>query len=258
LNPKRVKFLKEKAAAGLLVTFSWARAKMGNKVLRMNGQHSSNMLCDLNGSFPDGLQVHLDEYEVKDGNGLANLFRQFDARQSGRSAGDVAGAYQGLFPDLHGVPKAVAKIGVEGVAYVRKKIERIYDKGGDDIYQLFAEKELHAFLQWLGEVFSIKTPELHRTPVVGAMHATFVANEQEARKFWGQVARGGAEYDEDATTSILDVWLRKASEKDGTLKSLTPGEFYQGCVYAWNAYREGKTIKAIKHDATKGYIEVVE
>ena len=64
LNPQRLKHLREKADAGLLVNFHWARARMGGKWLRMNGQHSSNVLCDLNGSFPDGLYAHLDDYEV--------------------------------------------------------------------------------------------------------------------------------------------------------------------------------------------------
>jgi hypothetical protein len=55
--------LKTKAEAGQLITFHWSVARLGDKRLRMNGQHSSNMLCGLNGHFPTGLKVHLDEYE---------------------------------------------------------------------------------------------------------------------------------------------------------------------------------------------------
>jgi hypothetical protein len=54
LNAARIKHLKTKAEAGQLVTFHWSVAKLGDKRLRMNGQHSSNMLCDLNGHFPEG------------------------------------------------------------------------------------------------------------------------------------------------------------------------------------------------------------
>ena len=70
---------------------------MGDKRLRMNGQHSSNMLCGLNGHFPKGLKVHIDEYEVPNKPSLALLFRQFDDRKSNRSPSDVASAYQGLY-----------------------------------------------------------------------------------------------------------------------------------------------------------------
>src|ERR1700730_7073748 len=64
LNPARIKHLKTKAEADQLVTFHWSVAKLGEKQLRMNGQHSSNMLCGLNGHFPKRLKVHLDKYDV--------------------------------------------------------------------------------------------------------------------------------------------------------------------------------------------------
>ena len=64
IDPTRIKHLYEKAEAGHLVTFHWSVAQLGNRKLRMNGQHSANMLCGLNGAFPEGLTVHLDEYQV--------------------------------------------------------------------------------------------------------------------------------------------------------------------------------------------------
>ena len=70
----RIKHLREKAEAGQLVTFNWSTAKLGERILRMNGQHSSKMLCDLNGAFPKGLKVHLDTYEVDSSEDLAILF----------------------------------------------------------------------------------------------------------------------------------------------------------------------------------------
>ena len=110
----RAKMLREKAAAGQLIAFNWATAKFGDKEYRMNGQHSSAVLCELNGSFPDGLKVHLDSYVVDDKEGLALLFRQFDNRKSGRTPTDVAGAYQGLYEALKDVPRGAAKLAVEG------------------------------------------------------------------------------------------------------------------------------------------------
>src|SRR5262245_23652237 len=96
LDPTRVKMLREKAEHGHLITFNWATAKFGDREYRMNGQHSSTVLCELNGTFPQGLKVHLDSYEVDNKAGLALLFRQFDARKSSRSPTDVSHAYQGL------------------------------------------------------------------------------------------------------------------------------------------------------------------
>ncbi len=93
---------------------------------------------------------------------------------------------------------------------------------------------------------------MRQTQVVAAMYATFIANGSEARKFWDQVARGGMEYEDNAPSTILDTWLKAA--KDKALKTeLKAGNYYQGCVYAWNAFREEKQIKDIKSDTSKSW-----
>ena len=46
---------------------------------------------------------------------------------------------------------------------------------------LFGEQGLHGFLRWLGELFSIKTPELRRVPIVAGMYGTTIAKEKEAQ-----------------------------------------------------------------------------
>src|SRR5215510_13866076 len=140
LNPARIRHLKTKAEAGQLVTFHWSVARLGDKRLRMNGQHSSNMLCALNGHFPKGLKVHLDEYEVPNKASLALLFRQFDDRKSNRSPSDVASAYQGLYEELHEVPKGPAKMAVEGASWYDRNVEGLPAPTGDDQYVRFSNR----------------------------------------------------------------------------------------------------------------------
>lgn len=254
LNASRLTYLKQRADAGQLINFNWAVARMDGRVMRVNGQHSSTMLAEANGSFPDGLFVHLDEYEVDGPEGLALLFRQFDARKSGRSAADVAGAYQNLWPQLHELPKQIGKIGIEGAAWYRRFVEGAPTPSGDEVYHLFNELALHPFLLWLGDIFSIKTPEMKRAQVVAAMYATFIASETEARRFWDAVARGGVEFEDTAPATVLDAWLKLAKEGKVELK---PAEYYQGCIYGWNAFRQAKDIKDIK--AThKSWLKPVE
>ena len=254
----RIKHLREKAEAGQLVTFNWSTAKLGERILRMNGQHSSKMLCDLNGAFPKGLKVHLDTYEVDSSEDLAILFRQFDDRKSGRSPSDVSGAYQGLYNDLHEVPRASAKLAAEGVAYYRTKVEGLPAPSGDDRYSLFDETGLHGFVRWIGELITIKTPEFKRSTIVAAMFGTFSKNESEARKFWAEAARGGVEYEDNHSTTVLDAWLKAAIESKSEKRELKPAHFYQGCIFAWNAYRDGKTITSIRFDTKKGLLAVNE
>jgi hypothetical protein len=47
------------------------------------------------------------------------------------------------------------------------------------------------------------------------------------------------------------------AEKRGR-NELKPASLYQGCIFAWNAFREGKTITAIKYDTKKGLYRVSE
>jgi hypothetical protein len=37
---------------------------------------------------------------------------------------------------------------------------------------------------------------------------------------------------------------------------LKAGNFYQACIYAWNAFREDKTITSVKYDTKKGLYAV--
>jgi hypothetical protein len=259
LNKARVAHLSKKGEDGKLVTFHWAVAKYNGGTIRMNGQHSSTALCELaDGKFPAGLKVHLDTYEVASKEDLADLFMQFDDRKSGRSTGDVAGAFQGLYSELADVDRGSAKLAIDGVVWWKHTINGEPIPSGDARYQLFRDERLHGFVRWVGELFDIKTPELKRAQVVSGMYASFNANETEARVFWGQVARGGVEYEDNAPSTMLDNWLKGAAEREKreALK-LKPANFYQGCVYAWNAFREGKNLKDIRFDTRKGFFPVV-
>jgi hypothetical protein len=60
-----------------------------------------------------------------------------------------------------------------------------------------------------------------------------------------------ASWSENAPTTVLDAWLKAMAEKRGR-NELKPANLYQGSIFAWNAFREGKTITTIKYDTKKG------
>jgi len=251
--PARLRMLREKAEAGMLVTFHWAKAKLNGKWLRMNGQHSSTVLCELD-PFPEGLKAHVDSYRVDSMEGLALLFRQFDERKSSRSTADVSGAYQMLQEGLRDVPRNSAKLGVEGACWYRRAVEKQPVPSGDAQYALFNESGLHGFIKWVGEVFTIKTPEMRRVQIVSAMYATFIKNDVEARKFWQLVASGGHEYEETHPASTLSAWYVKAKQKD-LKQPPKPADYYQGAILCWNAFRDERTIATIRIETKKGWID---
>lgn len=146
---------------------------------------------------------------------------------------------------------------VEGACWYDRHVEGLPLVSGDDQYVRFGEPGLHGFIRWVGELLSIKTPELRRQTIVAAMYGTLVKNEKEARKFWEEVGRGGEEYADNAPTTVLDAWLKAMAEKRGK-NELKPANLFQGCIFAWNAFREGKTITAIKYDTKKGLYPINE
>jgi hypothetical protein len=255
LKPAHVNYLREKAEANQLVTFHWATAKLGNQVFRMNGQHSSAMLTELNGEFPVGLKVHIDHYGVEDEHGLALLFGQFDPQKGCRNAVDLAGSYQGIYPPLHGLPPAVVKLGADGAVWYRTHILGIPAKDPTTKYEILGEPVIQRFARWASDdVFSMKTPELKNIFVVASMFGTFMANEKEAMAFWAQVARSGFDTEEDTVHSVIDTWLQSIRAGDVQVK---PVEGWQGLINAWNCHRKGKAIKEIR-TAFKAVLQPLE
>ena len=249
----RLKFLAERYQAGLFVTPHWATVWQGGTRFRMNGNHSSNMLSKVPDPFPTHMMVHIDDYDAEAPEDTVELFRQFDARESSRTSDDVSGAYQYRHPELHDIKRHIAKMGIEGIAWHMRVVEGVYPGKGDDRYKLFRQAGYYDFLHWLGTVLDIKTPELQRHEVIAAMFATdLVASGGEgSRVFWEEVARGGRPYEDTHPTTVLDKWLKAC--KDGTCGDTMKSSYhYQGCVYAWNAYREERTIKDIRFLTSKG------
>jgi hypothetical protein len=256
LNQSRVEHLREKAVEGRLIPFMWATATLDGVEYRMNGQHSSEMLCTLDGMFPPSGTVVMSRFEVPDKNALAQLFRQWDDRKSGRSTADVAGAYQGLVEALNDVPRKIGKEAIDGVAWYTANVEGLPTARGDDRYGLFNDPGLHPFIKWIADLFSSKTPELAKPSVIAAIYGTFTKNSDEAKAFWNEVARMGDQYNDSAASTVLDAWLRQNHEDHNP--DVKPANLYQGCIFAWNAHRQGKTLASIKYDARKALNKISE
>lgn len=250
LSVKRVEFLRDRLMAGLFHPPHWMKAVVDGKTFRANGQHSSEMLVKLDGNFPEGMQAHVDTFTCSDMSALALLFRQCDDRKSARSPADVAGAYQGLETALNDVPKYIAKIGAEGIAWHRRNVRRLDGTpSGDDTYIVFNESSEHDYLVWLGEVFpSGRVQPLMKAPIFAAMYATYRVDQDAADDFWREVAGGGREYEEEYPATVLFDWYQRLADHEMKVK---PRQLYQGAVYAWNALRNGKDIRDIRADIKK-------
>lgn len=255
LDLKRVQHLRKKMTENLGVTFHWATAEIKGKECRMNGQHSSTMLTEMNGEFPDGLYVHIDRYRVSNQKGLALLFRQFDDRKSSRGIADIAGAYQGLYEELREVPLGAAKLAIEGIAWHANQILGLVTPSGDDVWTLFERKQDYGFIKWLGELLTSKTSEMKKASLVAAMYSTYLANELKAKEFWTWVAKGG-DFEQDHPTTMLDEWLMEVKTITDVNKRPKPSNYYNAGIYCYNAYAEDHAVKKVSSKTDKGYLEV--
>ena len=63
------------------------------------------------------------------------------------------------------------------------------------------------------------------------------------------------EYEDSHPTTVLDAFLKSIFEEKKKW-DLNPTSFYQASIYAWNAYRENKSITSVKYDTKKGLYTV--
>lgn len=263
ITKKRIKHLREKIDAGLGVTFHWVTAELNGETIRGNGHHSSTMLSEYPPEkFPKDLKVFLEHYKCDTTDDFALLFQQFDDRASSRSSDDVSAVYQGFQPELIDVPHGIARLAIDGYTFFQRNIEGVKNVPvGDMSYALFSDTGLHPWIKWLGELHNSKTKELQSRPATAAMFGTYAINESEAKEFWDLVSRGGDPDKEDSPARVLDLWLRSVYE--GTIEVPDSVKWsarcvYQGCIYAWNAFRENKKINTIRYDVKKNVSPIRE
>jgi hypothetical protein len=255
LEPRRVTELVKRIKEGRWLPCNWATVEYLGVKYRMNGMHSSKAMLDASDSLPETVVIHLDHFKADSPDGMGLLFRQFDARISARSKQDVAGAYQGLVPVLADIPKPKAKLGIEGVAWFERAIEGLPVESGDELYHWLFKAKYHKFLLWLHRILTLKTPELLKAPIIGAMYATFITSESGAQDFWTHVAKADLTDDLDPR-AVLSAELVKIKENRKEVRPPPPADHYAKCIKAWNAFRAGDKIRSLIVNTKKGLPEI--
>jgi hypothetical protein len=253
--PKRVEYLRDRIVQlQRAIPFFWVMAKCGDEIFRMNGQHSSKMLAGLDGKFPKDLIAVILTYEVDSLADLPVLFQQFDDRRSTRTLPDVAGAFQGVHPDIAAVERKTAKLAADGyIWFVKNRVSaHVLPVIADEAYAVFEDEDVRKFVLWTEGILTIKTPELKTSPVIAAMFGCREVEPDKADLFWKEVGQG---LDDGTPPALLGAWLLQAAEQRDPRKKLTGQQLHQGCVYAWRAFIGlSGAIRDIKADLRKGYL----
>lgn len=237
LKKRRLNFLKGKLDNGLFYSPKWAVARLNGKRFRVNGQHSSLMLAESNGSFPHGMEVTIDEFELDDDHDLAKLFSQFDAPTSSRNAIDIAGAHGRIHSSLAEFTAAALRVCTAGIAYAMShhKETPVSVKEPDEQAALIHENlDFVAFAKPF-----VNKIEFKRQPVMAAMFITFRKSPEDAKRFWDYVD-SESHPDNTNPTRVFAKFIRtEALKSKRNLVSLEGRAFFVKSIHAWNAFRKG-------------------
>ncbi len=254
LAKKRVEMLQQRIAQGAAIPFFWAVVSFEGATYRMNGQHSSHAIHEFPGHVPEDLAFHCDKYAAKNAEGMGHLFRQFDARWSSRSKGDVAGAYQGLMKEIAACDRKHAKFAIEGVIWHRREIDHLPTGSGDDAYILLLNPVYSPFIKWIDEILAKKATELRYQGVIAAMYACFLKSESASRDFWLTVAMNNLS-DASEPAALLSHELQESDEAKDAKDRLRVGELYGKSIVAWNAFRDKQKLPALRVNPKKALPE---
>ena len=243
LKRRRVEWLRGKLKDGLFHTPVWSRVEMGGRIYRINGQHSSVMLCEETDSVFDGRQVHLDDYRADQAEDIAELFCQFDGQASTRTRPEIVTAHARVHGSLDELSTNVLGACVSGIAY------GLCNASTRDANRYRSERRaklLHdytAFALWSGEFVVAK--QLRSVGVAGAIFRTYEVNADVATRFWRQV-RDCSHQNKDNPTRTLGRFLENNRLSD---MKWDKRAFYSKCIIAWNAYRAGgsTTLSYFRH-----------
>lgn len=87
-----------------------------------------------------------------------------------------------------------------------------------------------------------------RSPVIGAMFATFEKVPTKAHEFWGPVANGlGLDHKTDPRLKLRDMLMKSTTHVSlGAKDYLPPEAVYRMCILAWNHWRKHTPVQVLR------------
>lgn len=241
LDPKRCARLRSLFNEGQFRTCAWAVVKCledGNEY-RVNGQHTSHVLAEFNGSLP-AVFVTVERYEADTLTDVADLFATFDNRWSNRTTSDTNRAFASSVSALADLNNRVIDLAASGMVIFmgdgfRKQMTQ--EQRGREV------AKHTAFVLWLNglDIVTSKTKRyLAKAAICAAMFATYSKDSEQATEFWTAV-RNASEPNAEHPTRLLERYLLIAKSRSGDR------EIYAKCLHAWNAWRRGAgSLKMLK------------
>lgn len=249
---ERHSFLQVKLENGKLYPPRWRTCyvRSTGETLRLDGQHSSYMLANCNGSFPNGMVVIIDRFECDTPDDLDELFNEFDSRKSARTPSDMVVSTASRYEELDDVKPMVTTRILNGLAFVRAITEDDAAPNAKTISIEERAKNIHRyrdFIVWCAEFASASA--LKWDCVIAAIYMTYVRDKDAAQQFWRMVRDESGEFG-SASRSIAKVLRELDSVSNDRKSDGNRRMVYVKCLHAWNAHRENRTTRLCYHQST--------
>ena len=219
---------------------------------RMNGQHVCNARLDLDRpAYRGNGKVRILYWNAETVQDMRRLYSSID-RGTPRTRADVLNSYlfgEGMF---EGYSQTVIKQIGEGLHFWVNS-----NMTPDDVAYVLQTMHYQLALK-VGKCLALcgSLKHLKRSPVFGAMFATFFKHGKEAAEFWENVSTG-ANLGVDSPMLKLQHKLMQSNVRRKGLdgKVSMPEDMYGWCIQAWNAFRKGTKVRFTHSD--NGRIKVL-
>lgn len=252
-------FLARQMEAG---TFRWEQVNLATcfcdgREYRMNGHHTC--WARVEAQLPKGTRTPVGwlRYEAASDQDMRQLYATFD-RGKPRTMQDVVVSYIDGRAEFEGYDRLTMRQLAQGLAFWlwEDSHTRKLHSGDERAYLMLKDRhkvtmEVGGFIRAAGRK---DYKHLSRMPVYAAMFATYNKAPQVAKEFWVVVRDGVGVTDKQDPRHVLRNYLMTTClsvDKSSDQKSISGETMYRACVYCWNLYRAGKTIKNIRPGNTE-------
>ena len=247
LNATRVERLGERISAGLILPFQWMSVWIDDVEYRLNGQHSSAVLLEMNGNRPRSLVAHVTEFEAANFEDAAEIWSQIDAVWNARSASDIYKMTAATTPELADVGAKIISLCATGISLDHYGSQSCtYTKTAHDRALLLrAHTAFIVFYQSL-VAESEKTRHLRRGPVCAGISRCYRKCARDAEIFFNEV-KDESNTNPQSASRELSRKLRDFSVTSGRgagagRRSVSQMDMATWCIRAFNAFRRGDDV----------------